>query len=159
MNHIWIHNIPEMKWRKSPDAMNQLTCPSNIGSAHWSSLDYLLLLEEVISSKPLIHHFRGFWVSLRNSFPVRRKPTPLAFPHSRDSLEMQSYFGSCVPPSYHFHSWEYPFGFNLGPIRAYYTVTDYFVRHYTFLPLIISGSVWDTFHIVRHSRWKIKSQH
>lgn len=152
MNHIWIYNIPEMKWRKIPDAISQLTSMSKLGVLTESSLDYLLLLEEAISSKPLIHHFRKFWVSVRSSFPVRRKPAPSAFPRSRDSLDMQSYFGSLVTPQHDFHSWEYPFGLDVGFIKSYYTVTNYFVRHQTFLPLIISVSGWDTYHRVRHSR-------
>ena len=94
------------------------------------SLGYFILLEEVISFNPLMHHFIRFWVSVRNSFPVRRKLTPSILPHSWDTSETQSSFGSFVTPSHHFHSWEdRPFGLDLIFIIAYYTVTNSIVRH------------------------------
>ena len=105
------------------------------------SLGYFILLEEVISFNPLMHHFIRFWVSVRNSFPVRRKLTPSVLPHSWDTSETQSSSGSFVTPSHHFYSWEdRPFGLDL--IFIMHIITYQFNCKALNFPTINNGLPW-----------------
>ena len=90
--------MSKMKWRSSSDDKSQLTRAYGIAVLAESSLDDFILLEEVMSFNPLMHRFIRFWVSVRNSSPVRRELTPSILPHSWDTLETQSSFGSLLHP-------------------------------------------------------------